>query len=157
MKVMSTHKGFTLIEVMVSMVLLAIAVIFSLSIVKTVVQKQIDAKSMLRYTWVTKSVKAAFNEYISASDPSTFLATETLGCLNKGPSSTGKDRLTTQLCDYENMINAANTPGSASKSLFITISTSSSNNVYYFTNRVKIVESANNANVVFDRLFVGQK
>ena len=46
---MSAQKGFTLIEVMVSMVLLAIAVVFSLSIVKTVVQKQIDAKSMLRY------------------------------------------------------------------------------------------------------------
>jgi prepilin-type N-terminal cleavage/methylation domain-containing protein len=154
---MSTHQGFTLIEVMVSMVLLAIAVIFSLSIVKTIVQKQIDAKSLLRYTWVTKSIKAAFNEYISVSDPSTFLATETLTCINKGPSSTGKDRFTTQICNYEDMINAANTTGSASKSLYVNISTSSINNVYYFTNRVKLVESANNANVVFDRLFVGQK
>lgn len=148
------QKGFTLIEVMVSMVLLAIAVIFSLSIVKTVVQKQIDAKNMLRYVWVTKSIKSAFNEYISGSDPSTFTPVETLGCLDKGPASTGKDRLTTQLCDYQNMVN---TPGSASKSLFVTISTSSANNVYYFTSRVKLVESSNNANVVFDRLFVSQK
>lgn len=152
-----TQKGFTLIEVMVSMVLLTIAVIFSLSIVKTVVQKQIDAKNMLRYVWVTKSIKAAFNEYISGSDPSTFTPVETLACLDKGPTSTGKDRLTTQLCDYQNMVNATNTPGSTNKSLFVTISTSSANNVYYFTNRVKLVESANNANVVFDRLFVSQK
>jgi len=154
---MSAQKGFTLIEVMVSMVLLAIAVVFSLSIVKTVVQKQIDAKSMLRYVWVTKSIKAAFNEYISGSDPATFTAVETLGCIDKGAASTGKDRFTTQLCDYQNMVNAANTPGSASKSLFVTITTSNTNNVYYFTNRVKLVETANNANVVFDRLFVSQK
>jgi prepilin-type N-terminal cleavage/methylation domain-containing protein len=154
---MSRHKGFTLIEVMVSMVLLAIAVIFSLSIVKTVVQKQIDAKSMLRYVWVTKSIKAAFNEYISGSDPSSFAAVETLGCIDKGATSAGKDRFTTQLCDYQSMVNAANTPGSASKSLFVTIATNNTNNVYYFTNRVKLVETANNANVVFDRLFVSQK
>lgn len=153
----SRHKGFTLIEVMVSMVLLAIAVIFSLSIVKTVVQKQIDAKSMLRYVWVTKSIKAAFNEYINGSDPSTFAAVETLGCIDKGATSSGKDRFTTQLCDYQSMVNAANIPGSASKSLFVTIATNSTNNVYYFTNHVKLVETANNANVVFDRLFVSQK
>lgn len=154
---LNTQKGFTLIEVMVSMVLLAIAVIFSLTIVKTVVQKQIDAKSMLRYVWVTKSVKAAFNEYINGSDPSSFVSVETLGCIDKGTASTGKDRFTTQLCDYQSMANAANTPGSATKSLFVTITTSSTNNVYYFTNRVKLVETTNNANVIFDRLFVSQK
>ena len=106
---------------------------------------------------MTKSIKAAFNEYISGSDPATFTAVETLGCIDKGAASTGKDRFTTQLCDYQNMVNAANTPGSASKSLFVTITTSNTNNVYYFTNRVKLVETANNANVVFDRLFVSQK
>lgn len=154
---LNTQKGFTLIEVMVSIVLLGIAVIFSLSIVKTVVQKQIDTKSMLRYVWVTKSIKAAFNEYINGSDPSSFAAVETLGCIDKGAASTGKDRFTTQLCDYQSMVNAANTPGSATKSLFVTITTSSANNIYYFTNRVKLVETTNNANVVFDRLFVSQK
>ena len=154
-------QGFALVEVLVSMLLLSFAVVFSLSMVKTVVQKQIDSKSVLNYAWVSKSVKSGFAEYLSGVDASLlgseFPSLQTLGCVNKGLNATGKDRFTTQLCDFETLINNALPAGAAQKSLNVTISTAVSNNVYYFTGRIRIADSNNPANVAFDRLFVTQK
>lgn len=157
----NNEQGFALVEVMVSMMLLSLAVIFSLSVVKTVVQRQIDTKGVLANAWVTKSVKAAFNDYLNGVDATTlaseFPPLETLGCVNKGTNSTGKDRFTTQLCDYQTQINGAQASGTSPKTLTVTIATAVSNNVYYFTGRIRISDTTNPANVMFDRLFVSQK
>ncbi|MEY3884208.1 MAG: hypothetical protein RLZZ379_1486, partial [Pseudomonadota bacterium] len=75
------NAGFTLIEVLISMLLIAVAAIFSFSVINTSVKKQSDSKSMLQYTWVSKSIKAATTEYINTSyimvEPTTFANLET--------------------------------------------------------------------------------
>ncbi len=155
------NAGFTLIEVLISMLLIAVAAIFSFSVINTSVKKQSDSKSMLQYTWVSKSIKAATTEYINTSymmvEPTTFANLETLTCDNQGPSAVGKGKFTTQLCDYQTRLNSGSQSAAATKEIAVTISVSAINGVYYFTNRLQIYSSANHSDIVFDRLFVSQK
>lgn len=155
------NAGFTLIEVLISMLLIAVAAIFSFSVINTSVKKQADSKSMLQYTWVSKSIKAATTEYINAEyimvEPTTFANLETLTCDNQGPSAVGKAKFTTQLCDYQTRLNSSAQSAAATKEIAVTISVSAINGVYYFTNRLQIYNSANHSDIVFDRLFVSQK
>ena len=98
---MNKSRGFTLVEVLVATLLMAVAAAFSLSALKVVNNREVDTRAWMQYTLTTKSVKGAFNEYVSAADVTTFVNGQVLGCVNYGASTDPKQKFMTQLCNYE--------------------------------------------------------
>lgn len=152
---MKNSRGFTLVEVMVSMVLMAFAAIFSMLVIKVVAARQAEIRNMTQYTLVTKSLKSGFNEYINSVDPATITNGQVLVCANFGPSATGKDKMTTLICDMEAQLLPLN--GSTKKTIDLTTNVTIVNGIYYFSGRVRVLHSSCPSSVCLDRVLVNQR
>jgi len=152
---MNKMRGFTLVEVMVSMVLISFAAIFSMIVIKVVSQRQAEIRNMTQYTIVTKSLKSGFNEYVNSVDPATIPNGETLVCADFGPAATGKAKMTTLICSMESQLLQSNP--SSKKTIDLTTNVTVVNSVYYFSGRIRILHSSCPASVCLDRILVNQK
>ena len=132
---MKTMRGFTLVEVMVSMVLISFAAVFSMMVIKVVAQRQAEIRIITQYTLVTKSLKSGFNEYVNSVDPASIINGETLACANYGPSATGKNKMTTLICSKEDQLS---TTLKKTKKIDLPINVILVNGVYYFSGRIRI-------------------
>lgn len=167
---MSWHKkylcGFTLIEVLVSTLLISFAAILSLSIIRTISQNQIDKGDIARYVVVTKSIRSAFKEYLNAATTA-FIANETICCDNPltasstCPSLAGgiaKENLVKQICAAEVYLDQ-----SLYKISFTVMQSAPSNGTYFYTSRIRIMDkktlnfyTATSSEIKFERLSYDQ-
>jgi prepilin-type N-terminal cleavage/methylation domain-containing protein len=152
---MKNSRGFTLVEVMVSMVLMAFAAIFSMLVIKVVAARQEEIRNMTQYTLVTKSIKSGFNEYVNSVDPATIPSGQLLLCANVGPLATEKDKMTTLICDMEKQLLPLN--GGTKKIIDLTTNVTQVNGIYYFSGRVRVLHSSCPSSVCLDRVLVNQK
>jgi len=166
---MSWHKkylcGFTLIEVLVSTLLISFAAILSLSIIRTISQNQIDKGDIARYVVVTKSIKSAFKEYLNSVSATTFIANETICCDNSSstcPSLAGgieKETLVKQICAAEIYLDQ-----SLNKISFTVMQSAPSNGNYFYTSRIRIMSkktlnfyTPTSSEIYFERLSYEQQ
>ena len=168
----SCHKkylcGFTLIEVLVSTLLISFAAILSLSIIRTISQNQIDKGDIARYVVVTKSIKPAFKEYLNAVPATAFIANETICCDNPLTSSSTcpslvggieKANLVKQICAAEVYLDQ-----SLNKISLTVMQSAPSNGNYFYTSRIRIMSkktlnfyTPTSSEVYFERLSYDQQ
>jgi prepilin-type N-terminal cleavage/methylation domain-containing protein len=171
MKVMKNIRGFTLIEVLVSTLLIGFAAILSLSIISTLNKNQISTRDNVKYVWVTKSIKSAFNEYLNSVDATSFMVNETVQCTNPNYCSSqyllesfpfiqnnAKQTLINQICSAECFL------GSTKNTVTLALLQSAAkNSTYFYWARVRVINKTANAlspstpDIYFERLFINQK
>jgi prepilin-type N-terminal cleavage/methylation domain-containing protein len=165
MKVMKNIRGFTLIEVLVSTLLIGFAAILSLSIISTLNKNQISTRDNVKYVWVTKSIKSAFNEYLNSVDSTNFVTNETIQCSSASYdcsltpfSSIPKQTLINQICSAECFL------GNTKNTITLTLLQSAAkNSTYFYWARVRIINKTANPllpttpDIYFERLFINQK
>jgi len=61
-------KGFTLVEVLVSIVIISLGAMLAFSVTKIVSQKQVQARDAMQYISTSNSIKSAFEEYIFSTN-----------------------------------------------------------------------------------------
>jgi prepilin-type N-terminal cleavage/methylation domain-containing protein len=163
------NSGFTLIEVLVAMLLIAITASFSMTVSRVAAVKQSESKDIINSIYASKSIKNAFNEYLYSvsfdSLPDGLVATK-IGsyngpgsCLGFPTSSFGEQKLAKTLCEIEEALSSENSEFDVKenyKRIFLTITKKTSNNMQYFTNRVRITPANNTSTVLFDRMFTNQ-
>ncbi len=152
---MKKMQGFTLVEVMVSMVLVSFTAVFALLVIKVVAQRQAEIRNVTQYTLATKSIKSAFNEYVNSVDPSSIVNGETLICADFGPTATGKNKMTTLICRMEDQLLRSGSTGK--KSIDLTTNVSLVNGIYFFSGRIRILHASCPSSVCLDRVLVNQK
>jgi prepilin-type N-terminal cleavage/methylation domain-containing protein len=152
---MNKSLGFTLVEVMVSMVLMAFAAIFSMVVIKVVAQRQAEVRNMSQYALVTKSLKSGFNEYINSVEPSSIPNGQVLACQDYGPLATGKEKMNTLICKMEAQLEPLN--GGGKKTIDLTTNFTVVNGIYYFSGRVRILHASCPLSVCLDRILINQK
>lgn len=148
-------QGFTLVEVMVSMVLVSFTAVFALLVIKVVAQRQAEIRNITQYTLVTKSLKSGFNEYVNSVDPTSIPNGEVLVCVDFGPSATGKNKMTTLICKMEDQL--LKSGSTSKKTIDLTTNVTLVNSVYYFSGRIRILHASCPASVCLDRVLVNQK
>ncbi len=144
-----------MIEVMVSMVLMALAAIFSMLVIKVVAQRQAEIRSMTQYTLVTKSLKSGFDEYMHSVDSTTIPNGQVLLCVDHGALATGKNKMTTLICNMEAQLIPSN--GAAKKTIVFTTNVTLVNDIHYFSSRVQIRHTSCPSGICLDRILVNQK
>jgi type II secretory pathway pseudopilin PulG len=158
MKMRKHIGGFTLIEVLVSTLLIGFAAILSLSIISTISKNQISTRDNVRYLWVTKSIKSAFNEYLNSVDAANFIVNETIQCSSSSGGLTAKQTLINQICSAEVFL--GNTKNAVTLTL---LQSAAKNSTYFYWARVRVVSKTANpllpstADIYFERLFINQK
>jgi prepilin-type N-terminal cleavage/methylation domain-containing protein len=152
-------QGFTLIEVLVSTALIGFAAILSLSIISTINKNQISTRDNVKYVWVTKSIKSAFNEYLNSVDATNFVVNETIFCTSSSGGLNAKQTLINQLCNAENFL--GNTKNMVTLTL---LQSAAKNGTYFYWARVRIINKLSStpsapaaADIYFERLFINQK
>lgn len=158
MKVRKHMEGFTLIEVLVSTLLIGFAAILSLSIISTINKNQISTRDNVKYVWVTKSIKSAFNEYLNSVDATNFLVNETIQCSSSSGGLAAKQTLINQICSAESFL------GNTKNAVTLTILQSAAkNSTYFYWARVRVINKTANPllpttnDIYFERLFINQK
>ena len=159
MQIKKNIMGFTLIEVLVSTALIGFAAILSLSIISVINKNQIITRDNVKYVWVTKSIKSAFNEYLNSVDASNFAINEVLFCSSSSGGLTAKQKLITQICNAENFL------GNSKHIITLTLLQSEAKNSrYFYWGRVRIINkyassplTPSIADIYFERLFINQK
>lgn len=158
MKVKNNMEGFTLIEVLVSTLLIGFAAILSLSIISTLNKNQIATRDNVKYVWVTKSIKSAFNEYLNSVDATNFLVNDNILCGGNSGGLVAKQTLINQICSSENFL------GNTKNAVVLTLLQSAAKNgTYFYWARVRIINKTANpllpttSDIYFERLFINQK
>lgn len=163
-------NGFTLIEILVSMVLISLAATFSLTVLKSVSNQQIETRNNLQYVLATKSMKNAFDEYIysvnldSMNDgliKSFYGGYNGQNSCNKYPqTSIGEVKLRRTLCDIAESLSAESQQYQNNyqnfKDVLLTVHKATKNNIQYFTVKANVHYLQQRNNVLFDRIFVTQ-
>lgn len=170
MKNRANTMGFTLIEILVSMVIISIAAVFSLTVLKSVSQQQIEVKDNIQYILATKSIKNAFQEYLYSVNLDSLndgLIKTFYGQYN-GPNScnqfslygVGEEKLKRTLCDIAASLSNETTTTTNStytmKDVMLTVNKATKNNIQYFTVKTNVHFAKRRSDVVFDRIFVSQ-
>lgn len=158
MKIENSVKGFTLIEVLVSTLLIGFAAILSLSIISTLNKNQIATRDNVKYVWVTKSIKSAFNEYLNSVDAANFVVNDDILCGGNSGGLAAKQILMNRICDAEIFL------GNTKNTVVLTLLQSAAKNgTYFYWGRIRIINkqasfaSAQAADIYFERLFITQK
>ena len=165
------QNGFTLIEILVSMVIIAMAAIFSMTVLKNVSQQQISVRDNIQYILATKSIKNAFQEYLYSVNLDGYndgyiktiygkgINYSQKGCNQYPQNVVGEERLKKTMCDIADSFSSETKETSNltynQKDIKITITKATSNNIQYFTVNTSIYY-ASNQQVIFDRMFVTQ-
>lgn len=151
-------KGFTLIEVLVSTLLIGLAALLSLSIISTLNKNQATTRDNVKYLWVTKSIKSAFSEYLNSVDATNFIPNENILCGNNAGSLIAKQNLIQRICDAE--IFLGNTKNTVGLTLF---QSAAKNGTYFYWGRIRVINkqasftSPQASDIYFERLFINQK
>ena len=158
MQIKKHMAGFTLIEVLVSTLLIGFAAILSLSIISTINKNQISTRDNVKYVWVTKSIKSAFNEYLNSVDATNFIVNETIQCSSSSGGLAAKQTLISQICSAESFL--GNTQNAVTLTL---LQSAAKNSTYFYWARVRVINKTANpllpstADIYFERLFINQK
>jgi prepilin-type N-terminal cleavage/methylation domain-containing protein len=158
MQIKKHMAGFTLIEVLVSTLLIGFAAILSLSIISTLNKNQISTRDNVKYVWVTKSIKSAFNEYLNSVDATNFIVNETIQCSSSPGGLAAKQTLINQICSAESFL--GNTKNAVTLTL---LQSAAKNSTYFYWARVRVINKTANpllpstTDIYFERLFINQK
>ena len=165
-----SSAGFTLVEILVSMAIIAISAVFSITVIKSVSQQQIEIKNNMQYILATKSIKNAFQEYLYSVNLDAyndgFIKTVygkgvnwSQGCNQYAQNAVGEERLKKTMCDIadslSNQTQETSNLAYNQKDVKITITKATKNNIQYFTVNSSVYY-ARTQQVIFDRIFVSQ-
>lgn len=166
-----SSAGFTLVEILVSMAIIAISAVFSITVIKSVSQQQIEIKNNMQYILATKSIKNAFQEYLYSVNLDAyndgFISTiygkgvnwSQKGCNQYAQNAVGEERLKKTMCDIadslSNQTQETSNLAYNQKDVKITITKATKNNIQYFTVNSSVYY-ARTQQVIFDRIFVSQ-
>jgi prepilin-type N-terminal cleavage/methylation domain-containing protein len=164
--------GFTLVEILVSMVILAITAAITMTVLKSVSQNQIEAKDAMHYAVATKSMKDAFNDFANSYNMDSWPDNQTVTfygayhdtrkCSDYDkPNVVGINLLRLNLCKIaESLSNATFTSISNSaynlKDVKLLIHKTTKDDINYFTVSVNVHYARQESTVLFDRMFVHQ-
>jgi len=161
-------KGFTLVEVLVSIVIISLGAMLAFSVTKVVSQKQVQARDAMQYISTSNSIKLAFEEYLYSTNFDTTgngLIRQINGvyngnnnCRNYAENSVGLTKLYRNICLAEENLSKITRPNNQNlfKRVYLSITKSTVKNVHYFTNRIMIRDPYDGNRVKFERLFVSQ-
>lgn len=164
--------GFTLVEILVSMVILAITSAITMTVLKSVSQNQIEAKDAMHYAVATKSMKDAFNDFANSYNMDNWPDNQTVtyyGTYNERNKCShvekinpvGEAMLRYNLCKVaESLSNATYTSVANSaynlKDVKLLIHKTTKDDINYFTVSVNVHYTRQESTVLFDRMFVHQ-
>ena len=170
-RVVKSSEGFTLVEILVSMVIIAISAVFSITVLKSVSQQQIEIKNNMQYILATKSIKNAFQEYLYSVNLDAYndgliktiygkgINLSQKSCNQYPQNVVGEERLKKTMCDIADSLSNQTQETSSStfndKDVKITITKATKNNIQYFTVNSSVYY-ARTQQVIFDRIFVSQ-
>ena len=161
-------KGFTLVEVLVSIVIISLGAMLAFSVTKIVSQKQVQARDAMQYISTSNSIKSAFEEYLFSTNFDSMgngLIRQINGiyngnnnCKNYAENSVGLTKLYRNICLAEENLSRITRPKNQNqfKRVYLYITKATSNNIHYFTNRLMIRDPYDGNKVKFERLFVSQ-
>ncbi len=161
-------KGFTLVEVLVSIVIISLGAMLAFSVTKVVSQKQVQARDTMQYISTSNSVKSAFEEYLYSTNFDALgngLIVQINGiyrgnnnCRNYAENSVGITKLYRNICLAEENLSKITRPNNYNwyKTVYLYITKSTVKNIHYFTNRIMIRDPYAGNTVKFERLFVNQ-
>jgi len=160
-------RGFTLVEVLVSIVIISLGAMLAFSVTKIVSQKQVQARDAMQYISASNSIKSAFEEYLYSRNfdgASNGLIEDITGvykgndnCKNYAENSIGRTKFLRNICLIEENLTKITVPNKTYyKRIDVRVSKSTSNDVHYFTGRISIVNAYDENQIYFERLFVNQ-